>query len=269
MLVEEYLEHRRATRERNTVESDMTATGHLLEAFGEKRAIHTITEPDIQSWFNQRAKKYAPGTLALLAINMRSFFKWAGRPMNITTIKGHEADPDTLTDSEVATLLEKCETDEESKIVRVGLATGARRAELWALTWEDFRPDGRSVRFARQMAWPGKGTKGLKGKRNRTALVLPGYIEERGAGTILTPTSKSGSRRTFDAVLKRANLYRAGRGLHLLRHTYSRIGMERYGWSTEMLRIFLGHESIQTTQVYSHFGEEVAIKLATERTYGA
>ena len=268
-LVEEYLEHRRATQERNTVANDVTATNHLLEAFGEKRAIHTIAEADVQGWFNQRAKKYAPGTLALFAINMRSFFQWAGREFSITTIEGHKADPDTLTDDEVTTLLEKCETDEEKRLCRVGLATGARRAELWALVWEDFRPDGRSVRFARQMAWPGRGTKGLKGKRNRTALVLPDLIEERGKGPVFVDvltTDRVG--KAFRAVLKQAGLFRVGRGLHLLRHTYSRIGMERYGWSMEMLRVFLGHENMRTTEIYSHFGEETAIKMATERTYG-
>ena len=54
-----------------------------------------------------------------------------------------------------------------------------------------------------------------------------------------------------------------------MRHTYGPLGTERYGWSIEMLRTFMGHQSILATQGYAHFGELAVIKMASERAYGS
>ena len=89
-----------------------------------------------------------------------------------------------------------------------------------------------------------------------------------GTGRVLGQTTDNMATKLFHRLLKRAGAWRIGRGTHVMRHTYGRLGMERYGWSTEMLRIFMGHQSILTTQGYAHFGELAAIKMASERTYG-
>jgi integrase len=269
--VEEYLRHRQSTVERNTWDSDLTVTGHLVEAFG-NRDVHGIGQDEVQAWFDKRASSYAPKTLALYAIHARTFFSWAGRPLQkITLRKGHTEDPDALSDAEVEKLLAECRTERENLLVRVGLATGCRKAELWALEWSDFRQDGRSVRIQRQIAWPGTTTKGLKGKRNRTALVLPGFMEEleRKTGRVMPGwvLNTAGASEAFERVLTRAGLAKVGRGHHVMRHTYSRIGLESHEWSLEMLKLFLGHQSIKTTEVYAHFAEEVAVRLAEQRTY--
>lgn len=269
--VEEYLRHRQSTVERNTWTNDVTTTAHLTEAFA-NRDVHGIEQEEIQAWFNARAASYAPGTLGLYAIHMRTFFQWAGRPLQkITLLKAHKEDPDALSDTDIVELLKACKTEREQVVIRTGLATGARKAELWALEWADFRPDGRSVRIARQIAWPGTTTKGLKGKRNRTALVLPGYMDglERGTGRVVPGwvVSSENADDVVKRVLVRAGLGKTGRSTHVLRHTYARIGLEKHEWSLEMLKLFLGHSSIRTTELYQHFGEEVAVRLAEERTY--
>lgn len=272
--VKEYLSHRQNTVEHNTWLSDVNVTGHLIEAFG-NRDVQSISQEEVQRWFEVRAPSYAPKTLALYAIHMRTFFRWADRPIDKIKLRTpHRPDPDALTDTEVDAMLGACKTEREQIVIRTGLATGARKAELWALEWADFRADGRSTRIARQIAWPRTDTKGLKGKRNRSALVLPGYMDTLTRGTIgrVIPgwvVSTESASDVVVRVLKRAELWRPGRGTHVLRHTYSRIGLERHQWSIEMLRLFLGHESIKTTEVYAHFGEEAAIKLAMERTYGS
>lgn len=268
----EYLRHRESTVERNTLVNDRTVTAHLVDAFG-RRDVHAIGQDEIQRWFDDRARHYAPGTLRLYRIHMRGFFQWVGRPIEpVILLKGHKEDPDALRDEEVDALLDACRTDREHAVVRVGLATGARRAELWALEWPDFRKDGRSVRIQRQIAWPRTTTKGLKGKLNRTALVLPAFMDALPRtpigrvvpGRVICAESASD---VLGAVLTRAGLAKVGRGSHVLRHTYSRIGLEHYGWSLGELQVFLGHTSIATTEVYKHFGEEVAVKMAERRTY--
>jgi integrase len=270
---EEYLRHRERTKEYNTAKANRTAVNHMIAAFGERRALHTITDEEIQRWFDDRARTYAPGTLHLLRINVRRFFEEIGRPVHSTIAipKGHTDDPDALSDAEIKAVFKACIRDGDRELVATALATGARRAELWALEGQDFRKGWRSVRFARQVGWPGRSMKGLKGKRNRTALVLPDFAEDvpRGMGLLFAPTpTKDQANYRVTEILKRAGLYKPGRGPHVFRHTYGRLGMERYQWSTDMLRIFLGHANLTTTARYAHFGEEVAVKLAEERTYG-
>lgn len=271
--VEEYLRHRKGTVEYNTHASDVTALEHLLDLFGGTKDVQAIDPEAVQGWFNARADKYRLTTLETYAIHMRKFFDFAGHPIGrIILRKRHRHDPYALSDDGIKAVFGACKTDRERLVIRTALATGARKAELWALEWEDFRPDMRSVRIQRQIAWPLTTTKGLKGKRNRTALVLPGFMDgyERGSGRVM-PGWVMNDKTAADVVrrvLKRAGLWVPGRSSHVLRHTYSRLGLEKYGWSLEMLKRFLGHQSIKTTEIYEHFGEEVAIRLAEERTYG-
>ena len=270
--VAEYLDHRRSTVEYNTWATDGNVTNHLLEAF-KNRDVHAISQEQVQKWFDDRAGSYAPKTLELYAIHMRTFFAWAGRPLDkIKLLKAHVEDVDALTDAEIEALLKACNTQREHTVIRTGLATGARKGELWALEWTDFRADRRSVRIQRQIGWPETVTKGLKGKRARTALVLPGFMDEMEWGTTgrVAPgwiMNESACSDVVERVIRRADLYKPGRATHVLRHTYARLGLEVHEWSLHMLMIFLGHTSIKTTERYAHFGEETALRLAEERTY--
>lgn len=267
--VDDYLQHRQQTMSWNTWRNDRAALNHLRKRFGDGRSLHSITNAELQAWFD--SKRYAPGTLALYAVLLRSFFDWAGADLGrpVTPVQ-HKHDPETLADDEIETLLAACGSHQEDMLVRLGLATGGRRAELWALEGQHFRSDMRAVRFSQQMGWPRSGVRGLKGKKNRTALVLPGWLPaERLPGGRLFKEALSADKVTvlFRDLLQRAGLYRTGLGLHILRHTYGRLGMEKHGWSIEMLRVFLGHQSVSSVEIYAHFGELAAITLAESRTY--
>ena len=269
---EDYLAHRQQTTAHKTWHNDTAALRHLVAEFGRQRSVQSIDDDELQDWFNKGASVYAPSTLALYAVLIKSFFDWAGHPLKRPqTPPQHAEDPDTLADDEIAALQAACSSEQERKLVNVGLATGGRKAELWALEWQDFRQEHRAVRFSRQLAWPGTGTKGLKGKRSRTALVLPGFLDGMQLGksglVIGGRPSEDQASILFRELLKKAGLYRRQRGMHILRHTYARLGMERHKWSIEMLRIFLGHQSIASVEIYAHFGEEAAIRLAAAQTY--
>lgn len=265
---EQYLEQAAATREYNTVKSLRTALNHATAAFGSRR-LSQITDDELAAWFTALNKRMKTSTLITLRAHIAGFLKASSRPLGrrIELRKEHRQDVDALRDDEIAALLLAAETEVEHRLLRVGLATGARRAELWALEPGDFRSDLRSVRFQRQMAWPAAGTKGLKGKRNRTALVLPGFIT---AGVQRLPVvAKDRADEMLRSLLQRAGCYRQGRGHHCLRHTYGRLGVERYRWRIEVLQNFLGHAKITTTQVYAHFGQDAAIAEAAGLTYSA
>jgi integrase len=201
---EEYLDFCRSAKEYNTTKGIQTALNHMLAAFGGSRMVASITDEELQAWFVRHAR-FAPSTLQTLRAGMKAFLAYAGRPVQRRLIirKEHQQDVDALTDAEIGRLLEACESQQEATLVRVGLATGCRPAELWALEWEDFKPDLRSVRVQRQMAWPALRTKGLKGKRNGTALVLPGFIEQAGAGRVLPLATRDKASYLFSELLKR------------------------------------------------------------------
>lgn len=270
LAVEDYLVFCKASKEYNTVKGINTALNHLLAAFTGSRQIASISDDELQAWFTKHDAAFAPSTLQVFRANMKTFFAYHGRPIRkqIVLRKEHKTDVDALADDEIAALLEACEMDIERRLVCYGLATGCRPAELWALEASDFKQDMQAVRIQRQMAWPGLQTKGLKGKRNRTTLVLPGFIvTEPPPGRILPLLTKDKAGYLFMELLNRAGCYRPRRGAHVLRHTYGRLGMERYKWRLELLQKFLGHTNIKTTTVYAHFGEEQAIKEAKLLTY--
>ena len=70
-------------------------------------------------------------------------------------------------------------------------------------------------------------------------------------------------------VLDTAGLNRTGMGWHILRHTYAREFI-KMGGHFEKLQKSLGHKIIMVTEDrYGHFHEDVAVKLAGKRIYGA
>jgi integrase len=113
-----------------------------------------------------------------------------------------------------------------------------------ALDWSAFRERDRTVRFTRQVASVGEGFKALKGKRARTALVLPAWWEHhrRGARGLVLGATRLGepalhaSYRWLKLVYEIAGVDGEGRGWHTLRHTYARLFIELGGRLEELQR---------------------------------
>jgi integrase len=69
-------------------------------------------------------------------------------------------------------------------------------------------------------------------------------------------------------ILDTAGLNEMGVGWHSLRHTYAKRFIDMGGRIQELQKS-LGHSSIQTTeQVYGHFEDEDAARMARQRIYG-
>ena len=162
--------------------------------------------------------------------------------------------------------------------LEVALATGCRVAELGALEWSAFNEDECTVRLRWQVPPDGYGSalQPLKGRRNRTALVLPSWWayhqEHRKGRVILTPTAKRVAHRSlegwFTRIIEGAGLKRDRQNAHLARHTYARICLDK-GARLEELQRFLGHASIRTTeQCYGWLTGDSATTLARARIYG-
>jgi integrase len=138
--------------------------------------------------------------------------------------------------------------------------------------------DGPTIRVRWQLPPDGYGTalQPLKGRTNRTALVLPSWWEfhdhEASGSIILRPGAKGLSHRSLswwcERIIQQAGLKRDRQNAHSFRHTYARIALEM-GARLEELQRFLGHASIRTTEAsYGWLTEQSAATLARARIYG-
>ncbi len=293
VAVAEYLAHRANTVEPFTLRNDHSAlTVHLLECDG---TVGDITTEQLQHLFNTLAPKYRPSTLATYRTVMLAFFNWCGRksdhnPASAVVVRaGHASDVAGWSDDELRELRKVAKRLDRQRVrdrkwpdsflrcLEVGVATGGRFRELCALEWSRFRADN-TVRFNVQVDERGSGTKGLKGKRNRTALVLPSLYRHLPkfptTGHVLTPSPLRGfvygyAEKWMEWLYEKAELRGRRTRWHALRHTYGRVFLEM-GGSLEQLQMSMGHASIRTTEItYKHFTHDSAAALARARIYGA
>lgn len=282
-----YLEHRFATWEKATWGADRTALNHLLGAIAAHRSVHSIETPELQDILDALARaEYQPSTIFTYRKSWQTFFRWVGPhdPTRETIIRNLDRDdvrtfePDELVRLRTAADRVAAMRAEPSArlAVELALTMGLRQGEIFALRWEALDPATRSVRIRWQIPKDSTIPKGLKGKRARTALVLPewwAWMKPAASGFICGKAGKPVGTRTqrdlITRVLDTAGLNETGMGWHVLRHTYARQFVER-GGRFEELQKSLGHRSITTTERrYGHFHEDVAVRLAGERIYGS
>jgi integrase len=288
-----YLAHRETVVEPHTVKTDRTAlTAHLLGGVAASTSTTDIDPKEIQRIFHGlRRQGYEPSTILHYRDKLSAFFGWLGGPNPMDAIEvpdAPEADAAPWADDELTVLRRTADKLDRKKVrdrkwpdsfrvlLELGVGVGPRYAEAMALEWPHFRPQDCTVRIARQMNERGTGLKPLKGKRARTALVLPSFWQwhRSGAtGRVLTPPVGPAmpmlyTQRWARYLYSVAGLMTPGRGHHTLRHSYARLFLES-GGSLDQLQWSLGHRSIQTTEhVYGHLTHDKAATLARQAIYG-
>ena len=142
-------------------------------------------------------------------------------------------------------------------MLELGLATGARVGELFAIRWDAFSADGHMVWIEKQPQplWSGKAPTYLKSASSRRSTpVLPEWAEfhRPGAeGIVLGGTSGQSRVRAFPLIREEAGLAGIlsdgleGGGAHSLRHTYARRFLEEFGATLAQLSAALGHSSLR------------------------
>lgn len=295
--VARFLSHRELTASIKTVINNAAALEvHLVPALGSDRLVDTITPEHIQTWVNgMLAKEYAVGTIQSYTAIARTFFRWRSDnkhdPVHGVQLPDRgEQDVEPWTDAQIVEL--RRAADHLDTVVRpsgpassvasyrlaleLALATGCRVAELGALEWSAFDAEDRTVRVKAQIPPDGYGAslQPLKGRRNRTALVLPEWWQfhrDNATGRVLTGSETVSHRvmeRLFSRILTTAKLKQPRKNAHAMRHTYARLCLER-GARLEELQKFLGHASIRMTErYYGHLTDQSAATLARARIYG-
>ena len=152
-------------------------------------------------------------------------------------------------------------------ILQVFLQTGVRVSELCALTRDDVDLEQRTLRVARgkgqQERSIGLEKKGVQALRSYLAVRPQSLHEELFLNYRGEPLSDRGVRKMLAKYLKAAGITKKI-SPHSLRHTFATHKAER-GVSPYVLREWLGHARLDTTQIYVHLARQNA-KKAMEAT---
>lgn len=284
--VHEYRAHRLRTVEENTVAADRTAFLHLTEFVGASAPLDVLRPETVQRLADHLLQQgFLPSTVGTYIKSICGLGKWLKLPSlweGVRLPDRGRTDVPTWSDEELGKLRDVADCIDGQKrhgpstrlALEAAVCTGARQMELFSLERKDFDPEGCMVRIHRQLLRDREGFKPLKGKRGRTAAVLPGFWEhfEPGPGLLLPgregrPYDYSSHRRLVGRLLDAAFLNASGLAWHSFRHTYSRLFMER-GCSLEELQKSLGHASYRVTETaYGHFRADVAARSAVGKLY--
>lgn len=236
-----------------------------------------VTAEDVQSLLaHLNGQNYSKSTIARKLATLRSFYKFCVRRNHIQTnplssIRMPKQDkrlPKFLTVEEVNTLLGTPDAttllgSRDRAMLEVMYSTGIRVSELVALNVADVDFTAQLVRIR------GKGKKQRNTPIGPTALgAISQYIEMRRADARSATfdqqalfVNKHGQRLSTRSVRRKLDKYLAISGLdpsispHTLRHSFATHMLDK-GADLRSVQELLGHQSISTTQVYTHLTAE-------------
>ena len=189
--------------------------------------------------------------------------------------------PRTMTDGDARAILATCEGDDaesvrDRAVIELMYATGARISEVSALNVRDVDLRQRQVRLF------GKGSKErIVPIYSEAARAIESYLatarpelaalRKRGRPTGALFLSTRGSRMSADALRTRFEGHAAEAGLgtditpHAMRHTFA-TELLSGGADLRSVQELLGHESLATTQIYTHLSVD-RLKDATRQAH--
>ena len=213
-------------------------------------------------------------TLARRQAALRGFFEWmvrtgrmeASPAAGLRTPRRGRRLPRALDESAIARLLAAPEPDglpglRDRAVLEVLYSAGLRVEECAGITLDDLDLEGGSVRVT------GKGRKqrlGLLGRPAREAVAA--WLPERerlllsfrrAGGRALFVNARDGGPLTTRSIARLVKHYALAAGLpgdtspHTLRHSFATHLLDR-GADLRVVQELLGHESLSTTQVYTH-----------------
>lgn len=243
--------------------------------------IRTITLQDVYEYMSYAKNRRSNNARALArkACSLRVFFKYltnytrqldVNPVLNLDTPKTKKSLPKYLTLEQSVALLQSADgkfAERDYCILTLLLNCGLRRAELVGLNITDIRSDGtlrvvgkgnkeriiylnEACREALDRYLPTRPVDGV-GKKDRNALFYS-HLNKR--------ISLQGVHYIVKGYLNRVKGLE-GYSTHKLRHTAATL-MYRNGVDIRVLKEVLGHESLSTTEIYTHLSTEQLKKAA-------
>ena len=243
--------------------------------------IRTITYDDIDEYINYTAsgRKNSAVTRSRKISTLRSFYKYLtvilktpglDNPVkDYQTPKKEKRLPKYLTLDEALALLDAVKNDKDSQnrkrdyaIITLFLNCGMRLSELTGINISDIDPDLRSLRVV------GKGNKERIIYLNEACrIALAGYLEVRRSlvgvkdknALFISRENRRMSNQTVQWIvykyLKLAGLGNRRFSTHKLRHTAATLMYQTGNVDVRVLKDILGHEQLNTTQIYTHVSD--------------
>lgn len=239
--------------------------------------ISSVMLEDIYEYmiYLSRERKNNASTRSRKVSSLRSFYKYAcekaglikeNPTRNLETPKKKKSLPKYLSLEESIEVLDGVEGDFKERdfcILTLFLNCGIRLSELVGINLGDIRDDRLTV--------TGKGNKERTIYLNNACLcALKKYLKVRPKNSrdkdalFVSKFKKRISPKTVQWVvykyLKQAGLDGKGYSVHKLRHTAATLMYQKGGVDIRVLKEILGHESLSTTEIYTHLSSEQAKK---------
>ena len=275
-VIDQFLDYLRYEKNRSLLtvqryEKSLRLFEEYFKTVSEELDWTTVDADIIRGWMEQRMDDGLKATTVNADLaSVRTFYRFAlSRGMvdkdpayKVTGPKKDKPLPQFVKESDMDKLIDDEEWSEEYKDVRARTIiillyeTGMRRAELIGLNDQDVDLEARQLK--------------VTGKRNKQRLIpfgeelakeLKHYMEVRDQMVVKNSEAfflnKHGERLTGNQVYTdvRDNLSRVTiikkRSPHVLRHSFA-TAMLNHDAGLESVRRLLGHESLETTQIYTH-----------------
>ena len=256
---------RGAGADEKTVKSYRSALKDFAEFAGNKK-LGEVGIEDINRWRVERLEKGFPRekpardeydalrkrrvTLHYYTLFLRSFFRWAGHPVQVPVVRlppGRHID--VLGREEVVRLLSVSRDTLDRLIVSILFETGLRARELLELRVADVDPASRRIRVRRSKY--GRERIVFYGPLSQSALEEWFSLRRPKPDDKLIPLTYTGLYKRLKTLARRAGIDPARLRPHILRHTFATESL-RGGMSLIALQRILGHSDVKTTQIYTH-----------------
>lgn len=291
--VGEFLDYLRGVRNlsHNTVRG-YAADLEAYEAWASREGVDPlcVTHRQLRSYLAElTAARYAPETVNRHLSSLRTLYAWLLREGHTTTDaaaalasrKVPRRLPKTMGDDDLGRIIESCAGDDpkdvrDRALVELMYATGARISEVSRLDVTDVDLGQAQVRLfgkgskerivpiypmavSRVREYLGGARPLLLARRREEGTTQALFLSARGRRM-----SADALRRAFEGRLAAAGL---GRGAtpHTVRHTYA-TELLSGGADLRSVQELLGHESLSTTQIYTHVSID-RLKAVTERAH--
>jgi len=220
-----------------------------------------IIEDDIKKFIASMSDKASSSMILALAAIRFSSSKVLGRDLtiNIGRPKKEKTLPSVLSKQEVKTLIDSAETNKSKLIIQFLYSTGLRVSELVNLKIQDINLNEKTG-LVRQG----------KGKKDRMFILseslsseITEYLNNHQNNSYLFSQEKPLTTRNIQKIIKKtAKLAEINKKVtpHTLRHSYATHLLEQ-GTDIRVIQILLGHENLNTTQIYTHVSTEEIKKV--------
>lgn len=219
-----------------------------------------ITEDDAKEFLAEMFETKARSTIALASSAIRFFFNVIGKTdIKINLPKKEQKLPNVLTKDEVSRLIRATITKKSKLIISMLYSTGMRVSELVNLKRQDLDLEN----------YEGTVRSG-KGKKDRLFIInaelcqgLKDYLGEHNENIFVFSKGEALTPRNIQKIIK---ITSAKAGIkkrvtpHTLRHSFATHLLES-GVDIRIIQSLLGHENLQTTQIYTHVSRDTLKKV--------